>query len=301
MKTDEEALLQFCTAQRELVALDDATVLRRRQLTRSTTVLREALREQMVSANATCVPLQFGEKQRYAILYQPKPNVVVTCEHVMAALRSMTYDAVHAYKGTLEAAIEGAIEQTLLKADPTSNAGKLRLKILDKQPSDAPLKPVHPASLSRIQEAADCLHGSSEASKALRKKHEARRKELQSTTKAVEENVAKHLVQHDPEHATRRVRLVHNNSEATFYLRRKEATRTTKPTLRTALPAIRRVVGSLRTREGIEEGPTWNSFRWLTNPLTLAKVEKAVEECLKAMHATKKNSRVVMTPVLTPA
>ena len=344
MGDDHTALLKFCAAQRELTRLDDATAIERRQHGRSAATFRDLLREQMVSAHATCVPVMLGGQQRYAVL---KPvlgggNVSVTCEAVMRILRELRYDGragsgggssnsgTTAPPATLEEWAEAAL-RTVLTTPPSPPGGmagatggvagamggaaatggaaaaaaaaaaaderpKGRLSVVAKRP-DGAHAPMHPGSASRIQETALSLHTATEASKALRKQNDVRRKQLRTACKETEESVAQHLQQHDPEYGTRRVKLVQGGAEATCYLRRKQSQRSSKPTVRTALPAIRQTIRMLREEANVDPSPTWDSFRWLTSPATLSRLERHVAQCLAQLHASKKKTRVVLTNV----
>lgn len=292
--SDQEALLKFCAAQRDLTRLDDATSAQRRQHARSASTFRDLLKEQMVSANASCVPVMCGGKQKYAILRRSATGSAVSCETIMKTLRELRYDAQHA---SVPPTIEEWVERALRLA--MTNGTEQRpptLAIVAKRPEVEP-KTVHPASMSRIQETMDSLHTASEASKTLRKRDDVRRRELRAVCKEVEESVANHLTKHDPEHGTRRVRLVHGSSEATYYLRRKSTARSSRPTVRTALPAVRQTIRRLREEAGVDAHPSWDSFRWLTSPATLLKLERHVGECLRRMHTEKTTSRVVLTSV----
>ena len=311
MEDDHAALLKFCAAQRELTTLDDATALERRRHSRSAATFRELLREQMASAHATCVPVMLGGQQRYAVLKpaQGGASTAVTCDAIMRILRELRYEG-RSDRGavppsTLEEWAEAAL-RTALTTPPERPNGpareaadarpKARLSIVTKRPVDARAD-VHPESASRIQETAQSLHATTEASKALRKQNDVRRKQLRATCKETEENVARHLQRHDPEYGTRRVKLVQGGAEATCYLRRKQSQRTSRPTVRTALPAVRHVIRLLREEANIDPSPTWDSFRWLTSPATLSKLERHVAESLEKLHSSTKKTRVVLTNV----
>ena len=304
---EQDALLRFCTAQRELTRLDDATSVQRRTHSRSVATSRELLREQMTRANATCVPVMCGGKQKYAVLRTPTTTGAVTCDAVIHMLTNLRYDDVqHANRAsregkvTLEDCVDAALRSSF--AEPPADAPRkhARLAIVTKCP-EPEHRPVHPACMSRIQETADSIHAASEAAKALRSQNDTRRKELRAICRDTEERVANHLARHDPEHGTRRVRLVdgssRGNHESTFYLRRKNVVRSSRPTVRTALPAIRQTIRKLREDAGVHEDPSWDAFRWLTSPGTLATLRRHVSECLERLSTQKTSTRVVLTAV----
>lgn len=299
---EQQALLRFCAAQRELTHIDDATSVERRQHGRSATAFREMLKEQMVGARADCVPVMVGGQQKYVVL---KPTLAggatVTCDAVMRILRGMRYDGGNSGSSTIEEWVEAALKTALTsdssKRDATEH-GTHRLSIVVKKPDQAKeVRQVHPMAASRIQETVHSLHNATEAVKALRKRDDTRRKELKAVCKETEESVANHLHRHDPEHGTRRVKLVHGAAEATCYLRRKQSNRTVRPTVRTALPAIRQTIQTLREEANMDAAPTWDSFRWLTSPPTLAKIERHVAQCLQRLHNETTKTRVVLTSV----
>lgn len=313
MTDEHEALIKFCSAQRNLTQLDDATYAQRRQHLRRVSTFRDMLREQMISANAACVPIMCGGKQKYAVLRQATTCSAVTCEAVMRFLRDLQYDATQTNACTIEDWVAHRLQKALTNTGATTNTStatandttrradapskRPTLSIVTKRP-DVPVKQVHPVSMSRIQETVESLHSASEASKSLRKKDDERRKKLKAVTKEVESTVADHLLSHDPEHGMRRVRLVHeNNQEATYHLRRKSTVRKSRPTVRTALPAIRHLLRTLREEAGIDAKPTWESYRWLTSTLTLSKVERLVDECLQRLNSEKTSTRVHLTSV----
>lgn len=303
MGDNGEALLKFCAAQRELTQIDDATSLQRRQHTRGATAFRDLIKDQLASANATCVPVMCGGKQKYAVLRQAVATTSVTKEAVMQALRSMRYEMHQAstqHSKTLEEWVEGMLRTALTPPTDAAQPSRRRpptLSLVVKKPDAAEPSHVHPATMSKIQETVDSLHASCEASKALRKKDEVRRKELRKACKEAEESVAKHLEAHDPEYGTRRVRLVQGKNEATCYLRRKSVNRTSRPTMRTALPAIRQIIRTLREEAGVEAPPTFNTYRWLVSPPTLAALERHIGDCLERLHTEKTSTRVVLTSV----
>lgn len=291
----DAALVQFCTAQCELAKIDDATSIARRHHTRSASTFRDLLKEQMVAANASCVPVMCGGKQKYATLRRGRANVTVTSEAVMAALRDAAYEMSRTPSTTVEEWVEQHLRTALTKEAPAASA-RPSLSIVAKRP-EGPMPPVHPSSASKIQETVESLHATTETVRTLRRESEGRRKELRAISKEAEESVATHLAAHDPEHGTRRLRLVHEGKESTYYLRRKQATRTSKPTMRTALPAVRQVIRTLREEAGVDAPLTWETYRWLTSPATLAKVERHVAQCLDTLNVQKTSARVVLTGV----
>ena len=319
---DQAALVKFCTARNALTALDEATAVERRRHTQRVGVYRDLLREQMVAANTTCLPVMSDGKEKYAVLRPsvPRSQQPITVESVMRHLRGLTYEMLPAGSKTLEEGIEAALRLAMAgngtadggvaapsggAAAPSGGAPSVdppqrppKLSIVTKRPEDA--KPVHPASLASMRETVEGLVAATEAAKTLRSRDEPRRRELRAAAKETEEAVAIHLASHDPEHGTRRVRLVQPGSkapEATYYLRRRSAVRTTRPTLRTALPAIRQTIRSLREEAGVDATSSWATLRWLQAPATLAKVERLVTDSLARLHEQKQGVKVVLTNV----
>ena len=356
MSDDAHALLQFCAAKRELSAMDDSTSVERKKHARAASTFRGLLKDQLSSARAECVPIQYGDETRYAVLRPRARTTAVSCEAVLRAVRALRYDASsHASGATLEEWLDAAIRRALqgegnaphssssssgahppsLPLPPFSTplsdrtpphpssshapsgaaqggacgaeeGGKMTLSILRKLPDGAPPpRPPHPSTASRIQETVNAMREASEAGAALRKRGEARRKELTLAAKQCEERVAAHLSSPDPDHGSRRVKLVPpgggggggkgREAEASYHLRRTTSTRTTRPTVRTALPLVRQVVRALREESGVAEHASWEAYRWLTSPSTLAKLERQLADGFASLSAKKRKARVVMT------
>ena len=355
MSDDAHALLQFCAAKRELSAMDDSTSVERKKHARAASTFRGLLKDQLSSARAECVPIQYGDETRYAVLRPRARTTAVSCEAVLRAVRALRYDASsHASGATLEEWLDAAIRRALQgeanaphssssssgapppslplppfstplsdlppSSHPSSHAPsgaqggaceaeegggrQMTLSILRKLPDGAPPpRPPHPSTASRIQETVNAMREASEAGAALRKRDEARRKELTLAAKQCEERVAAHLSSHDPDHGSRRVKLVPpgggggkgREAEASYHLRRTTSTRTTRPTVRTALPLVRQVVRALREESGVAEHASWEAYRWLTSPSTLAKLERQLSDGFASLSAKKTKARVVMT------
>ena len=302
-KQSHNALIRFCTAKNELTQLDDSISVQRRQNARAAGMYRDLLRDQMVNANVACVPVMCDGKQKYVLLRKSAKIESITKDAVMQVLRNLTYDTYRASQMstndnslTLEDWVVSCLRETMTKSDDCDRPHSV--SVVAKRPDDVEIKAVHPSVVSRIQEVATSMHALSESSKQLRKRDEIKRKELQAESKETEEVVAEHLVRHDPENGTQRVRLIHNgNKESTYYLKRKSATRTSRPTMRTALPAIAKLLRAIREESGIDASPSWDGCRWLTSSMTLSRVERRLDECLKSLHAEKTSTRIVLTRI----
>lgn len=292
----QEALLKFCAAHHELSRIEDSTAVERRRVSRNAASLREMLREQMVAANVSCVPVTVGSKQMYARMRPPAARTAaITPEAVMKVLKEMTFELSQQMPQSVEECVERALMQALTRSDeaPRSRVGTVSIAAKPLEQVDRP----HPQLLSRIQETATSLGAVQATGREIRKRDEARRKELRTAQVGAEERVAADLVRHDPEHATRRVRVVAGDEEQTFILRRKTTVRHKRPTLRTALPAIRKLVRNAREASGVDATPTWQSFRWLTSPETLRKIEQQIKICLDQMNGEETKARVVLSGV----
>lgn len=298
---DRTALLAFCAAQRELTSLDDATAVPRKQHARAAATYRDLLRDQMADAKVACVPVVVNGKQKYVIA---KPGnggggAPLTVEAVARALREATYDVRTA---DATASIEEWVERTLRDAlsPPPEATGAaavpMRVAVVVKPPPEATTTvAAHPAMASRIQETVTTLAATQAAARELREHGGERRKQLKALCKKTEGTVAEHLRAHDPEHGTRRVRLVQNDVETACYLRRKCTTRARKPTLQTALPAVRKAVRALREEAGMGGQPSYDGFRWLTSAATLERLARHLKESFAALEGERTKTRVVFT------
>lgn len=282
-------------------------------------------------AAAPCVPVEVGGRTFYAELRERRRGggSHVTTEAVMAVLRALRYDAASVAGKTLEEWIEGAVAEALSGGAPASAAAassaptsspatpsasaspstssspsapppQKYVRLSAKPPAgfDAASAPQpHPEVAARLRETVASMRQTTDAAAALRKRDDARRKALKAERATHEETVAAHLAQHDPTHGLRRVQLVQGDGRAqTVYLRRKVAPpRAARPTLRSALPAIRRAVRAAREASGVGAVPTWDAVRWLTSEATLARLEAAIAEGLGALGAPKPaRARVVV-------
>ena len=295
---DEEAIVRFCAAERELAKIDEGVVVDRRRLVKNATAHREMLRDQVLATGADCVPVVCRGKQMYAHVRRRQAGgaaATVTTDRVMDVLTNgMRYEVGAALPATVEEWVEARLTEAL--APPAAEAAAPRI-LLNTRPPTAPTAPVHPEAMARIQEAADALGATTERSRALVAQHGDRRKQLRAAAREAEQRVAEHLATHDPRHATRRVRLVPpgGGEEVTCYLRRKESVRRARPTLRTALPAVRAVVARVREASGVDATPSWETHRWLTAPHTLRALRRELDECLARLHTEKRTTRVLLS------
>ena len=302
MASDEtqSALLEFCAASQELSQIDETTCVARRAYSRTTSTLRELLREQMIASGVNCVPVSSGNasdgKPLYAVLQTTARSAPISAPLIMRTLRELAYDPQQQMPPTLEEWIVQVIQRALQAAAP-EGPPRAPVVALSKKPLDAAVAKtrIEPADQARVQETVEALHNASRGAKELRARNSARLKALRATTKTHEARVAEHLLQHDPTHATRRVRLVQGDVEASYCLRRKKSVRESRPTARTVLPALRNMVRTMREGADVDASPTWAGYRWLTSHDTLARLEPHIVECIERIQSKKESSRVVLT------
>lgn len=348
-RADQDALLRFCSADRELAALEERTAVEQRRRSRHLGNVRDLLCAQMQAANVHYLPVTIDGVEQYAVLRRSQPRVVVTRDAVMSAIRKLDYakdlQSSRSASGTLEAWVEAAVRDALA-AEQGQQATKVRVSIVRKRPKETtphaglsramgggvaaapnigeatetsppgateapapsvvgmPLRPLlAPSTASQLNDTALSMCEAQRVQRELKRRDAPRRKELRAAKKEVEGAVASHLREHDPQNHARRLRIVMGGKDAgrantaTCYLRAQTRTRAGAPTISKALPLIRERLGALREEQGIGATLTWHSFRWLTSPPVLKRVEALVDESLRQLSAPATTSRVVLSSV----
>ena len=297
---DDGTLLKFCAARREITNIDESSAVERKRLSRSVSTCKDVLKEQLLGANAKVVPIICNGKQLYAHLRPKTSHPALTVEAVLDVVKTMTYTNTSSTNtpSTLEDWVEACIRARIERPPQVESLDHpTRLSITTKKPVGEECVQVHPALQSRIQETANLWYDANDAAKTLRAKHSERKKVLNEQSKAIEQSVAEHLVQHDPATGSRKIRLVTANEESTFYLRRKQTTRSTRPTARTAVPAIKKVIKTLSEQAGRVGPPGWDALRWLQSAHTLKLFEAEMRREFEKLTTSRGVTKVTLDRV----
>lgn len=306
---DDAALRTFCAAHCEIQRVEERGQPERRRIAKGAAVCRDVIKRRMVADGVEVVPVMCGEKQMYAHLRAARAKgaaPAITADLVMDAVREMDFSVSAQGRATLADWVEACVVAKMRgKGDAEGDAEGCgadlearTLVISAKPPADVDLAAhVHPLTRTHVQETATVWAANRDAARKEKRARDAALRELRGTIKQTEAAVAEHLLQHDPAAATRRVRVVSGDEEATLYLRRRATTRRKRPTERTALPALKRVVRTMCARAGHEGPPTWEAYRWLMQERTRETLRAQVAEALAELSASSERVGVVLDRV----
>lgn len=283
--SDQDALRRFCTAQCEFAHLRDTNASDKRRISKGASMCKDLIKKRMINEGLEVVPITLEGKQMYAHLRKHSKSPTITTDVVLDAIRVMQFDTNTSSISSMAEWVENAIVKHM-EMSHTDDGARLALSITTKRPDayDATRRP-HPLAASQIQEVADSLSENRSGARKLKERIAPKMNELKQTIKTTEETVAQHLQQYDPSTGTRRLRLVSNGSEETFFLRRRSNVRKKRPTVRTTVPAVKRIVSNLVIQSGYNGPPTWDALRWLQSDETMrmlgARVDAALEDLSK--------------------
>lgn len=292
-ETTYDKIEVFCRACRGLQQLESVTQ-NTRELRASMKSSREAVVEEMVRTGRTYIPVRNG----YAVLRERRTTPPLTSDLVLGALarlrpEELASEAALSPQSSLPELLEAWVARTLKSSGVVKHTLSFRPTLPRAEASTAAPTRHQPPSES-LFEATARLEADTITLKRANASMRAQRQPLREQRARVETAVAEHILRAEPETSCQTITLQEPGHVGKFCLRRKERTRCSRPTVRTLLPALRKVLLEECGRYGIA-GATPHTLARLQSADVLGAIRTKLEVAIDKLRSKKTTVGVTLT------
>lgn len=288
------AVRRFCNAAMQLDDIDHAKEKQeRKDLKRENIGLRSILFDEMTRLNQTCIAVNNANdgKACYARIVERKKPVKITPEVVVQLLSVITLQQlVEQAQKDSEASLPSVLQACFVQLLKESGESTKSLQMLPSLQKGATGHSATP----ELRETAQRYGQTHQKLLSLQKQDREIRKPFSREKTNVESTVAEHLLKAS-DTGLQRIKIQRGTEASEYIIKRKESTRTKKPTTKSILPMVRESIKEVCDRLQISYDVSPHGLNTIKRDATLKEIEKKLKKRIDETTEQVTNARVTLT------